>query len=78
MSCPLISGVVELRLKSPYSGRLQILDELKGLAIILIVLYHAGGVLDWTNTLHEATSQIPFDTLARRWRDGFQDLRFEL
>ena len=33
---------------------------------------------DWTNTLHEATSQIPFDTLARRWRDGFQDLRFEL
>jgi hypothetical protein len=30
------------------------------------------------NTLHEAAGQVPFDTLARRWRDGFQDLRLEL
>ena len=33
---------------------------------------------DGANTLHEAAGQVPFDTLARRWRDGFQDLRFEL
>jgi len=33
-------------------GRLPVLDELKGLAIILVVLYHAGGVLVWGNKLH--------------------------
>lgn len=32
--------------------RLEVLDELKGLAIILVVLYHAGGVLTWNNHLH--------------------------
>jgi peptidoglycan/LPS O-acetylase OafA/YrhL len=34
------------------AGRLQQLDELKGLAILLILLYHAGGVLVWRNYLH--------------------------
>ena len=28
------------------------LDELKGVAILLVVLYHAGGVLVWNNYLH--------------------------
>ncbi|HTX67076.1 MAG TPA: acyltransferase [Opitutaceae bacterium] len=31
---------------------MTVLDELKGLAIVLIVLYHAGGVLVWNNYLH--------------------------
>ncbi len=34
------------------SGRQPVLDELKGLAIALMVLYHAGGVLGWENRLH--------------------------
>jgi|GEM_PF-1395118 len=33
-------------------GRSFILDELKGFAILLVVLYHAGGVLAWNNRLH--------------------------
>ena len=33
-------------------GRNRSIDELKGLAIILIILYHAGGVLVWRNFLH--------------------------
>lgn len=32
--------------------RLEVLDELKGLAMLLVVLYHAGGVLIWNNHLH--------------------------
>jgi peptidoglycan/LPS O-acetylase OafA/YrhL len=36
----------------PHAGRLPALDELKGLAILLVVLYHAGGVLVWRNLLH--------------------------
>lgn len=36
----------------PRTGRIAALDELKGLAIILVVLYHAGGVLVWRNFLH--------------------------
>lgn len=44
----------ELKLELPSSlrGRLPVLDELKGLAIILVILYHAGGVLVWPNYLH--------------------------
>ena len=33
---------------------------------------------DGANTLYEAAGQVPFDTLARSWGDGFQDLGFEL
>jgi len=34
------------------TGRQGIADELKGLAMILLVLFHAGGVLGWNNYLH--------------------------
>jgi peptidoglycan/LPS O-acetylase OafA/YrhL len=34
-------------------GRVDVLDELKGLAILLIVVfYHAGGVLGWADVIH--------------------------
>jgi len=33
---------------------------------------------DRPNSLHEAASQVPFDTLACRWRDGFQNFGLEL
>jgi len=44
----------ELKIDLPafVRGRLPVLDELKGLAILLVVLYHAGGVLVWQNFLH--------------------------
>jgi len=38
---------LKIELSAPVSGHLPVLDELKGLAIGLIVLYHAGGVLVW-------------------------------
>ncbi len=34
------------------SGRLGCFDELKGIGILLLLLYHAGGVLVWNNYLH--------------------------
>jgi peptidoglycan/LPS O-acetylase OafA/YrhL len=43
---------LKIELPAPVSGRLPLLDELKGLAIILVILYHAGGVLVWNNYLH--------------------------
>jgi peptidoglycan/LPS O-acetylase OafA/YrhL len=36
----------------PGTGRIAAFDELKGIAILLVVLYHAGGVLVWRNFLH--------------------------
>lgn len=36
----------------PTGQRLPALDELKGIAMLLVVLYHAGGVLAWNNYLH--------------------------
>jgi len=45
-------SLLKLELPAPATGRLPALDELKGLAIILVILYHAGGVLAWNNTLH--------------------------
>lgn len=42
----------KIELPTKVSGRLSVLDELKGLAILLVVLYHAGGVLVWQNHLH--------------------------
>jgi len=41
-----------LSLDRPVAGRLPVLDELKGLAIVLVLLYHAGGALLWRNLLH--------------------------
>lgn len=43
---------LKIELPSSISGRIPALDELKGLAILLVVLYHAGGVLVWQNLLH--------------------------
>lgn len=43
---------IKIELPSSVHGRLPVLDELKGLAILLVVLYHAGGVLVWQNFLH--------------------------
>ena len=43
---------LKIELPSRISGRSPALDELEGLAILLIVLYHAGGVLVWQNLLH--------------------------
>ena len=44
--------MLKLELPAPVTGRLAVLDELKGLAIILVILYHAGGVLVWSNDFH--------------------------
>jgi peptidoglycan/LPS O-acetylase OafA/YrhL len=35
----------------PAGGRLPVLDELKGVAILGVFLYHAGGVMAWRNVL---------------------------
>jgi peptidoglycan/LPS O-acetylase OafA/YrhL len=43
---------LRLQLPAPCRGRLAVLDELKGVAIILVILYHAGGVLVWQDKLH--------------------------
>jgi peptidoglycan/LPS O-acetylase OafA/YrhL len=45
-------STLRLSLPSPATGRLHAVDELKGVAIILVVLYHAGGVLGWNNFFH--------------------------
>lgn len=46
------STQVAFQLPQPFNGRLAILDELRGLAILLLILFHAGGVLVWNNYLH--------------------------
>jgi peptidoglycan/LPS O-acetylase OafA/YrhL len=43
---------LRLELPAPFTGRIGVLDELKGVAIILVVLYHAGGVLGFSDRLH--------------------------
>ena len=43
---------LRLELPAPAVGRVGALDELKGVAILLIILYHAGGVLGLENTAH--------------------------
>jgi peptidoglycan/LPS O-acetylase OafA/YrhL len=45
-------NTLKLELGQPASGRLGVLDELKGLAIILVVAYHFCGAVAWPNTLH--------------------------
>jgi peptidoglycan/LPS O-acetylase OafA/YrhL len=48
--------MVTLRIQNPSplpaNGRLRELDELKGWAMLLVILYHSGGVLGWNNWLH--------------------------
>jgi len=36
----------------PRGAHMEAIDELRGLAIILVILYHSGGVLGWPNYLH--------------------------
>ncbi len=43
---------LRLELAAPVAGRIKVLDELKGVAIILVIIYHAGGVLTWSNGPH--------------------------
>jgi peptidoglycan/LPS O-acetylase OafA/YrhL len=43
---------LRLSLPAPVAGRVDALDELKGVAILLVVLYHAGGVLGMADRLH--------------------------
>jgi peptidoglycan/LPS O-acetylase OafA/YrhL len=42
----------EIKVPKIGGGRVDAIDELKGAAILLIILYHAGGVLVWQNLLH--------------------------
>jgi peptidoglycan/LPS O-acetylase OafA/YrhL len=41
-----------LQVPAVVQRRIPEIDELKGLAILLVVLYHAGGTLGWYNRLH--------------------------
>jgi peptidoglycan/LPS O-acetylase OafA/YrhL len=43
---------LRIGLPAPVRGRIAALDELKGVAIILVILYHAGGVLGLRDVLH--------------------------
>ena len=43
---------LKLELPHPVAGRLEVFDELKGLAIILVVAYHFCGAIGWSNVLH--------------------------
>jgi peptidoglycan/LPS O-acetylase OafA/YrhL len=43
---------LRLELPAPVAGRVEALDELKGVAILLVILYHAGGVLDLSAAPH--------------------------
>ena len=43
---------LNIQIPIPAEKRLPVLDELKGVAIILIILYHAGGTLVWQNLVH--------------------------
>jgi|CZKI01.1.fsa_nt_gi peptidoglycan/LPS O-acetylase OafA/YrhL len=42
----------DLKIPKIGGGRVDAIDELKGAAILLVILYHAGGVLVWQNFLH--------------------------
>jgi peptidoglycan/LPS O-acetylase OafA/YrhL len=70
--------MLSLRLQNPSplppGGRWREIDELKGFAMLLVILYHAGGVLGWGNWLHGEVGVDIFlivsgFTLARNSRD---------
>ena len=46
--------MTSLEIKAPAipRGRVEAIDELRGAAIVLVILYHIGGVLVWQNFLH--------------------------
>jgi peptidoglycan/LPS O-acetylase OafA/YrhL len=52
MQDPGLIPALELKVPKIAGGRIDIIDELKGAAILLVLLYHAGGVLIWQNFLH--------------------------
>lgn len=70
--------MLTLRLQNPSplppTGRIREIDELRGWAMVLVILYHTGGVLGWTNWLHGETGVDVFllisgFTLVRSSRD---------
>lgn len=52
MFSPGQNPILELNFPRLAKGRIESIDELKGLAILLIIIYHAGGVLLWQNFVH--------------------------
>ncbi len=55
---------LRLELPKAASGRVAVLDELKGIAILFVVLYHAGGVLAFADRLHLETGVDMFVILS--------------
>lgn len=55
---------IRLALPAPLVGRIGVLDELKGVGILLVILYHAGGVLGIENVLHGETGVDVFVILS--------------
>jgi peptidoglycan/LPS O-acetylase OafA/YrhL len=45
-------ALLKLELDPPVTGRLQVVDELKGLAIIMVVAYHFCGAMAWDDKIH--------------------------
>ncbi|HEY5078921.1 MAG TPA: acyltransferase, partial [Opitutaceae bacterium] len=43
---------LELKVPGKIAGHVDAIDELRGFAILVIILYHAGGVLVWQNFFH--------------------------